>query len=225
LYWRIVLGLAACITGVLAVQTVAVLVLLSKVPDGPRLSEFTRAVAADLGTALEADPNLDVQHYIDTKYASPLASLYIGLYAARESSFVVPIARPRRASSGSGILGAASCGDARQLGDRTVPYDTTARPWNAGGRCRRRGSAIVGTAGGLEDGRHRHRAVAGGTGLAGRFIFGSVRRRLSDLEQAARRVAPVISARTPESQGLTNWRRSPPHSTAWRPISEPAMSS
>src|SRR6516165_8174612 len=79
LYWRIVLGLAACITGVLAVQIVAVLVLLNQVPDSQRLNEFTRAVAADLGAALEAEPQLDAQRYIDMHYPKPLVSLYIVL--------------------------------------------------------------------------------------------------------------------------------------------------
>ena len=60
-----VLGFGASITGVLAVQTVAVLALLNSVPDGQRLNEFTHRVAKDLGVALEADPNLDVQRYID----------------------------------------------------------------------------------------------------------------------------------------------------------------
>src|SRR5262252_825144 len=87
LYWRIVLGLGACITAVLAVQTVAVLVLLNHVPDGQRLNEFTRAVAADLGSALETDPRLDVQRYIDTHYPKPLVSLYIVL--ARSGKIVL----------------------------------------------------------------------------------------------------------------------------------------
>ena len=73
------LGLAACITGVLAVQIVAVLVLLNQVPDSQRLNEFTRAVAADLGAALEAEPQLDAQRYIDMHYPKPLVSLYIVL--------------------------------------------------------------------------------------------------------------------------------------------------
>ena len=49
LYWRIVLGFGACIAGVLAVQTTAVLLMLRSVPDGQRLNAFTHSVATDLG--------------------------------------------------------------------------------------------------------------------------------------------------------------------------------
>jgi hypothetical protein len=55
---------------------VAVSVLLKQVPDSDRLSEFTQSVAAELGGALEAQPDSDVQRYIDTHYNSPLASLW-----------------------------------------------------------------------------------------------------------------------------------------------------
>src|SRR5579864_7809386 len=77
LYWRIVLGFAACIAGVLAAQTMAVLLLLKTVPDGQRLTEFTQGVAGDLSAALQADPDINVQRYIDRRYPKPLASLYI----------------------------------------------------------------------------------------------------------------------------------------------------
>src|ERR1700730_4377765 len=79
LYWKIVLGFGACIAGVLAVQTTAVLLLLRSIPDSQRLNAFTHDVAADLSAALEADPDLDVQRYVDSRYAKPLASLFIDL--------------------------------------------------------------------------------------------------------------------------------------------------
>jgi signal transduction histidine kinase len=201
LYWRIVLGLAACITGVLAVQTVAVLVLLNKVPDGQRLSEFTRAVAADLETALEADPNLDVQHYIDTKYASPLASLYIGLVRSPG----VVLRGPDRPAEAS-IVGVrefwAQHPAAMPVSWVTGPFHTT--PLLVHGTLAGGVGVVVPQS--WEQLVGWKMAVTGivlllaGTGLAGRFIFGSVRRRLSDLEQAARRCgAGDFSARARES--------------------------
>jgi hypothetical protein len=79
LYWRIVLGFGACIACVLAVQTMAIVLWLGRVPDNQRLSQFTHSVAADLGGAMAADPGLDVQRYIDLRYQKPVAPLFIGL--------------------------------------------------------------------------------------------------------------------------------------------------
>jgi signal transduction histidine kinase len=79
LYWRIVLGFAACIACVLAVQAVGIAVWLKTLPDDQHLREFTHAVADDLGAALEQNPDLDVQRYIDERYPKPLASLAINV--------------------------------------------------------------------------------------------------------------------------------------------------
>jgi hypothetical protein len=77
LYWRTVLAFCVCIGGVLAVQMVAVVLWLKSAPDPPRLHAFTDALAADPATAMAGNPRLDVQSYVDTRYRSPLASLYI----------------------------------------------------------------------------------------------------------------------------------------------------
>jgi signal transduction histidine kinase len=196
-----VLGLAACITGVLAVQTAAVLVLLNHVPDAQRLSEFTRGVAADLGAALEANPDLDVQRYIDSHYSRPLASLYIGL--ARNGQVV--LRGPDRPSEAS--MAAASEYWSQQpaaVPDTwiTGPFHTT--PLLVRGRVEGGvgvvvpeswkqlvGWKMVATGVGL---------LLAGTGVAAAFIFGGVRRRLNDLEQVAQRCgAGDFTARAPES--------------------------
>jgi len=196
-----VLGLGACITGVLAVQTTAVLVLLNSVPDGQRLNEFTQAVAADLGAALEAEPGLDVQHYVDSHYARPLASLYIIM--ARNTQVV--LSGPDRPLEAFVVAAREYwAGNPTTLPDSwiTGPFHTT--PIVVGGR-------LAGGVGVVVPQSWRHlmgwkMAVLGGvlllvgTGLAGRFIFGSVRQRLGDLEQAARRCgAGDFSARAKES--------------------------
>jgi signal transduction histidine kinase len=196
-----VLGLAACITGVLAVQTVAVLVLLNHVPDAQRLSEFTRGVAADLGAALEANPALDVQRYVDSHYSRPLASLYIGL--ARNGQVV--LRGPDRPSEAS--IAAASefwSQHPTAVPDSwiTGPFHTT--PLLVRGRVEGGigvvvpeswkqlvGWKMVATGVGL---------LLAGTGVAAAFIFGGVRRRLNDLEQVAQRCgAGDFTARAPES--------------------------
>ena len=201
LYWRIVLGLGACITGVLAVQTVAVLVLLNHVPDSQRLNEFTRAVASDLGAALEAEPHLDVQRYIDARYAKPLASLYIVL--SRSGTIVLRGSdRPTDAS-----MAAASEFWAQQ--PSAVPDSWISGPFHTSPLLVR--GALAGGVGVVVPQSWEHlvgwkMAVTGvallltGTGIAGRFIFGTVRRRLNDLEQAAQRCgAGDFSARAPET--------------------------
>ena len=201
LYWRIVLGLAACITGVLAVQTATVLVLLNNVPDGQRLSEFTRGVATDLSAALEANPDLDVQRYIDTRYPTPLASLYIALTRNTQVVLRGPD-RPAKAS----IAGVREFWAQHPV---TVPDSWITGPFHTtplviGGK-------LAGGVGVVVPLSWQHlvgwkMAVMGallllaGTGLAGRFIFGSLRRRLGDLERAAQRCgAGDFSARALES--------------------------
>jgi hypothetical protein len=108
LYWRIVLGFGACIAGVLAVQTTAVLLMLRSVPDGPRLNAFTHSVATDLGEALEAHPDLDVQPWIDSHYPKPIASLFIDI--ARHNQVVLrgPARPPAPAIAGAREFWAAS---------------------------------------------------------------------------------------------------------------------
>ena len=74
LYWRSVVTVSACLALALVVQAVAVQLWLKSTPDGRQLRAFTRTVASDVGKALEANPSLDVQQYLDSHYpnASPL---------------------------------------------------------------------------------------------------------------------------------------------------------
>jgi two-component system OmpR family sensor kinase len=201
LYWRIVLGFAACIAGVLAVQTIAVLVLLKTAPDAQRLSEFTRGVAADLSAALQRDPNLDAQQYVDRRYAKPLASLYI--ITARDGRVIL---RGPNVPAAAAVAGALEfwAGHPTALPEswRTAPFHTA--PIIVNGQLTGGVGVVVpmswrGLIG------WRMAVLAGvllllGTALAGRVIFGSLRERLSDLERTAQRCgAGDFAARARES--------------------------
>jgi signal transduction histidine kinase len=198
-----VFGFGACITGVLAVQSAAVLVLLSHVPDGQRLSEFTQAVAADLGAALTADPNLDVQRYVDTRYAKPLASLYIGM-AQNAGAQVVLRGPDRPPESSVAAVREFWAGKPVVMPESWVtgPFHTTRLvvdgklTGGVGVVVPRSWQQVIGWKMALMGAL----LLLAGTGLAGRFVFGSVRRRLADLERAARRCgAGDFSARAQES--------------------------
>ena len=77
LYWRSVVSVSVCIAAVLLVQAVAVQLWLKSAPDSVQLRHITREVAADVGHALETNPSLDVQQYLDAHYPKPLATIYL----------------------------------------------------------------------------------------------------------------------------------------------------
>ena len=101
LYWRIVLSFCGCVAGVLAVQLVAVVVWLNSAPEAPRLSAFTHLVAADIASAVTADPALDVRRYVERRYRKPLASLYIVMAASRLVVTTGPLQPPAASVKGA----------------------------------------------------------------------------------------------------------------------------
>jgi two-component system, OmpR family, sensor kinase len=70
LYWRIAFGFILFLAGVLAIQGALLLWLFerSESVSGPPPRGFTRSVAADLSTALTADPALDLARYLRNTY-------------------------------------------------------------------------------------------------------------------------------------------------------------
>jgi len=188
LYWRIVIGFGVCIAGVLAAQAIAVLVWLRSVPDDQHLHVFTRAVADDIAALIASQPDADVQRYVDARYPKPLASLYIVL--ARDGQIVLRGPNQPTADSIVGI---------REFYSRhptslpesliTGPYAVSpivVRGELAGGV----GVIVARSWRELLGGRMMMLSVALlfiGTGFVSWFIVGSLRRRLTDLESAARR--------------------------------------
>lgn len=202
LYWRSVAGFSACIAAVLAVQAVAVVLWLRGAPDRERLSAFTHAVARDLGAAIEANPSLDVQRYIDTRYPKPFASLYIITAADRRVVLRGPM-RPSDASIQGALEFYASNPHPATLPESWMTGSYQTAPLVVNGR-------TAGGVGGLVLQSWRQligwkMALLSGvlllfaTALAGHFVFGTLRRRLADLEGAARRCgAGDFSARAQE---------------------------
>ena len=69
LYWRIAIGFILCIASVLAIQGSLILWLLDRTDEaGVSLS---RRVGADLSAALTADPNIDLDRYLHSRYPNP----------------------------------------------------------------------------------------------------------------------------------------------------------
>jgi two-component system, OmpR family, sensor kinase len=71
LYWRIGLGFIACVAGLLIAQAVLFVWLTNPsqgtLPGGSPL-RFARLVASDISTALDADPSLDVEKYVQENF-------------------------------------------------------------------------------------------------------------------------------------------------------------
>jgi two-component system sensor histidine kinase BaeS len=70
LYWRIGIGFVVFLAAVLALQGVTLVYLISRMEVGPGQAppEVTRLVARDLGDALTANPQLDIQQFLRQEY-------------------------------------------------------------------------------------------------------------------------------------------------------------
>ena len=222
LYWRIAFGFILFLAGVLAVQGAVLLWLLSRsesVP-GPPPRGFTRILAADLSAGLAANADLDLDRYVrdntqqrgypffvlmadgrlvSSNGAAPARSLVEEARALLSSARLPRPPRPNRSEprrfdppGGTGL----PPGSGRfvppseiVVGDRVVGI-VSAMPQSPLGQLGPT-MAIVAVV-----------LVIGGTALAALFIAGPVRRRLSELEEAARRVgAGDLTARAGEDGG------------------------
>jgi signal transduction histidine kinase len=188
LYWRIVLSFCVCIAAVLGVQTTVAVLWMQRAPEPPRLSAFTHAVADDLASALARDRALDVQQYVNRHYPKPFASLYIVMAATEQVIFAGPLRPPQ--FSVTGAL------DFYRQHPTKLPDSWISGPYQvspivvdgqlAGGV----GAVVPVTWKELLGWRMAALSAAlflAGTGLAGLFIFGPVRRRLQNLDQTAQR--------------------------------------
>ena len=188
LYWRIVLGFCACIGAVLVVQLAAVVAWLNTAPDSSRVSAFSHEVAADLAQALTANPAVDLQRYVDRRYRVPFGSLYIMRADNGQAIFAGPLRPPPESVKAAQEF---YRGRPTTLPDSWLsgPYQVAPIMVNgtlAGGV----GVIVPLTWKQLVGWRMAALSVAlllAGTGVAGLVIFGPVRRRLRDLDRAARR--------------------------------------
>lgn len=225
LYWRIALGFILFLASVLVIQGAIFLWLLDRSESlpGPPPRGFTRIVASELSTALAAIPDLDLQRYVRETYQQQSYPFFVlmrdgrlGSNGAEPPPALIAAARarlefgdrtmPRFEGPGRGMPpprpdrpGAPGMDpprgrfggppadivvDGRVVGVvSTIPQTPLAQL----------GPTMAVVAIGL---------VIGGTALASLLISGPVRRRLRDLEEAAKRVgAGDLTARAREDGG------------------------
>ena len=190
LYWRSVVSVSVCIAAVLLVQAVAVQLWLKSAPDSRQLRRFTREVAAEVGHALEANPSLDVQQYLDAHYPKPLATIYLVTARDGQSYFRGPLRPPEASISGAREYYQDNPRPAA-LPESWITSDYQVTPMLVNG-------AIAGGVGAITV--QSWKQLIGwrmallsaallllASGMAGFFVFGPVRRQLTDLESVARR--------------------------------------
>jgi signal transduction histidine kinase len=222
LYWRIAIGFILFLASVLVIQGAVFLWLLDRSESlpGPPPRGFTRIVAADLSAALAANPGLDVERYVRATYQEQRYPFFVLMRdgrvvssGARPSDSLVAEARSRLTFSERVVPRFDSPGRGAFRSDRPGPSPGLPRGRFGGppgeivvnGRMvgvvfaipqrplTQLGPTMAIVAAGL---------VIGGTALAALLIFGPVRGRLRNLEEAARRVgAGDLTARAREDGG------------------------
>jgi two-component system, OmpR family, sensor kinase len=228
LYWRIAIGFVLFLAAMLALQGGALVYLIARmdVSPGPPPPELTRLVARDLGDALAANPQLDIQQFFRQEYEGrvPLVAIMkdgrvVSTDGSRPSDGFVQDVRVRlTADPDSFVRGRGGRG--RAAGPRPTRPEG-APPQRLGPQALRRtgpaGAVIVdGVPVGVVIAMPRSAlrqlgptlAVVGavlvviGTTVAALLIFGPVRPRLRSLEDAARKVGSGdLTARAREDGG------------------------
>jgi signal transduction histidine kinase len=230
LYWRIGIGFVLFLAAVLAVQGGALVYLISRmdVAPGPTPPEVTRLVARDLGEALTANPQLDIDQFLRQEYEGrvPLVAIMKDGRVASTHGTVPPDALVRdirnRLNTAPDTFARGRGGRGRGAGPRPFGADEVAPPPPrfGGQAARRAGAAGVVLVDGVPAGvvmamprsafRQLGPTLAGvgvvlvllGTTAAALLIFGPVRGRLRSLEDAARKVgAGDLTARAREDGG------------------------
>ncbi len=222
LYWRIAIGFVVFLAAMLVVQAVLytwVVARSGRTLPGQSPSGFAQTVAIDLANSLERDPQLDLEHYVHEQYAHVTHPFFVMLTDGRiVNSGTSPIAEP--------LLRLARARLRRRPDRFERPESDRVMERDGGGggpgfRFTRPVPIIVSgqTAGvvvvppnapfGFLLGRFAPTLglVAGGvlivgTVLASVVIFGPARRRLRELETAARSLGSGdLSARAPDRGG------------------------
>ncbi len=227
-YWRIALGFILFLAGVLAIQGAVLLWLLNRAESvpGPPPRGFARIIALELSAAVAADPALDLDRYvrdISQQQGYPFFVLMAdGRMAASggtPTALLLAEARSRLQLVERG-------GFRPDQTDRSLPRPDGAGPQRPDGFGTQRGGRgrfvstgdvivagrVVGLVSAMPLTPLRQLGptmaavgvglVIAGTALAALLIFGPVRRRLGDLEDATRRVgAGDLTARAREDGG------------------------
>jgi signal transduction histidine kinase len=218
LYWRIALGVVAFLAAMLAVQAVLFVWVVSqsaRLGPGQSPQRIGRTIALDLTNVLERDPAVDLEQYIREQYAQFDHPFFVMLTDRRvitsgTASVPEPLLRLARVRLDA-LSGEPFARDPERFGrgGRMDRFERGAAAIVAGGRVA--GVVVVPPQAPFRFLLSRYAPVltivAGGVLLVGAvltsvMIFGPARRRLRELENAARTFgAGDLSARAPERGG------------------------
>jgi signal transduction histidine kinase len=221
LYWRIALGFIACVAGLLAAQALALFWLTSRESEpGPAASprHVAAFVAAELSSALDADPALDVARRLRDQFGSGphrVLVIFEDGRVLRNRSFEPPealvrFARRRLLREPLGDDGLGGRSRRGRMGDDEGLRRPALIPLVVDGRTVGVVTALPGgppLAAAVRAYAPRLAAVAVGllvvgTGVMAFFVFNPARRRLRALERAARAIGSGESGvRAPEDGG------------------------
>jgi two-component system OmpR family sensor kinase len=220
LYWRIGLGFVLSLTALLVAQVALTFWVIGRaeeaVPEQP-LAEYAALVATDIGSALEADPNLDLDQHLKSRYGAMLRPTFVvmadgrvaGGRWGRPPDQIVEAARDRLARpmpppvpDATGRRGRAGrLGMFLPFGPFTPIFVNGERVGMVIVQPRRPPEMVFREIGPLM-GAVALVLITGGGVLAALLIFGPAHRRLRGLEEAARDLGRgERSARAPEAGG------------------------
>jgi signal transduction histidine kinase len=203
LYWRIGVSFVMFMCAVILAQSIMFSYMLARSSERPEFSPNNRAtaVAADLGTALEADEELNLASYLSERYGREPWPLFAILKDGRVAGNSSRSLSPEIRRSAETVLAGPGTRNARD--QPQLPGPVVTAPIQVGGELR--GLVVLPPPRGVffEIGRYLSLPgtllLLGATVLAAIVIFGPARRRLAALEQAAERLGSGdLVARAPE---------------------------
>lgn len=208
-YWRIAFGFVLCLVGVLAAQAGVMLWLIDRAEfaGGVEMRKSIQEIADDLATALAADPTLDLGAYVARRFPQPDPPFIVSMHDGRAAAAGVPLP-PFLGERGRGRF------------NRAPPAGLELRRWVAPPRQPAVSEIVIaGQPAGMVMPSPRGQLirrgwltagvgfvlVIAGTTLAALLVFRPLRKRMNELEQAARRIGEGdADARAPQ-RGNDEW--------------------